>query len=958
MSTLFDPANNARKAGAAVIDEPIINPPYDEPRYFWDTINWETHEQKPPEKKEGRRPAGYFYNPKGKAGTGSLLEEEFVGLRSVNEIRRRVKEWRERGYQGVTPVTRKLLEHWNREDCEPRLFFCQREAAETMVWLTESHPADRQGLITETVEGERVPLEQAHHPFVRYCCKMATGTGKTVVMAMIIAWQALNKKHYPQDARFTDAILIVGPGLTVKERLQVLYPKHEENYYKTFNLVPSSLGSDLAHGKICILHRQAMAIRDDSNTRGVEKLGPESDSAFANRLLKRELGSAGRILVLNDEGHHCYRPRLKSPEEKEEAATEEEKKENERAAQWLNGLEKIGRAREIMYCLDFSATPFYIHGSGYPVGRPFPWIVSDFGLLDAIESGLVKIPQMPIDDNHGDGKTPPAYFHLWKWVNDQLPAEARQTATRRAKPDAVVRAAEPAIVTMIGNWKKVFEEWEAKSSPVPPCMIIVSQDTGISELIFKRFTREDFEFDHFVNKDGKEVSYLFDSKALKAVEHAEEAENAKNREVRLREILNTVGKEKHHGEQVRFVSSVAMLTEGWDANNVTQIVGLRAFTSQLLCEQVVGRALRRRNYDVNPETGMLEPEYADIYGVPFQVIPVKASKAGGGGKPPASQLVIAMKQREAEHLISFPRVEGYVTDVRDRVKCDWESVQGIRVGKSGEPTWVEVGALAGLRIGRPDSLGVTKTEIQDRVPYYQVARLQPTLYRIAGDIVANYVPAGTENAERRRRELFPQVLEIVRRYVAECIVFEEAPKEEIGLLRWQDRIRNALLPHIHPVDAEGREIILPRIERFRPQGSTKEVRFPTGRPCYATKKSHISHVVLDSPLWEKVAAQQLETCDIVQSYARNDRLGFTIPYLDHTTGEPRSHRPDFIVRLTNGLLIALEIKGYVHELDEAKKAAGLKWAKAVNNHGEFGRWVYDVCYNPDDLCRQLQDLRS
>lgn len=954
MSTLYDPAAQARDAGAAVVDDPIINPPYDEPKYYWDTVDWETKVQKIPQKVEGRRPAGYFYNRTGPKAEGSLLEEEFVALDCVNEIRDRVRAWRQRDYPGVTPATRDLLHYWSDPSREPRLFFCQREAAETVIWLTEASPTERAALFTQSVDGERIELDKAHEPFRRYCCKMATGTGKTVVMAMLIAWQTINKALYPRDTRFTNAFLVVGPGLTVAERLQVLRPSHEDNYYDKFDLIPTSLRGHLGRARVCILHRQAMVGRTDEGKRSVVKLGSESDSAFANRLLKRVLGSATRIFVINDEGHHCYRPRAKVRLDADGKPTKEEKDENERAAQWIEGLEKIGRVRTIQCCLDFSATPYYIHGSGYPVGRPFPWIVSDFGLLDAIESGLVKIPQLPVDDNHGDGKRPPAYFHLWRWVNEQLPPEDRYKPTRRGNAHQIAIKAQPAINTMIGNWKRTFDSWQKSGSSVPPCMIIVCQDTHISEEVFNIATREEFEWDHFANKPGRpQVSFLFDSKALKDVSRAEEGEKVKDMELRLREILNTVGKDGKPGEQVRFVCSVSMLTEGWDANNVTQIVGLRAFTSQLLCEQVVGRALRRRSYDVDPETGLLEPEYADIYGVPFQVIPVKASKAGKGAKPPVTTLVRALPERE--HLkITFPRVEGYVHEVRERVRCAWDELFPIEVGASGEPTITTVSAVGGIHVGLPSAIGPSKTHT--RAPYYQTVRMQATLYRVAAELVEQYIGGKDDEGTFRRAQLFPQFLAIVQRFVQEFVVFKEAPREEMALLKWQRRLVDVLSGHIYPVDDMGKEIIFPRIERSRGTGSTREVFFHTSRPCYATTKSHISHVVLDSPLWEKVATQHLETCDIVRTYARNDHLDFTIPYVDFTTGQSRNHRPDFIVVSTSDLHIALEIKGLHREVDDAKVAAGKKWAKAVNNHGGFGKWVYHICHNPDNLTGEIVAL--
>jgi type III restriction enzyme len=339
--------------------------------------------------KEGRRPAGYYLKARTRGPQTSLLEEEFVPLDMVNTIRERVKAWRQRSYPGVTPITRQLLNHWNNPHRERKLFFCQREAIETLIWLVEASAAEKQGIV--------IPKDNG---LTRYACKMATGSGKTVVMGMVIAWQVLNKLANPQDRRFSDAVLLVCPNLTIRERLQVLFPWKPGNYYERFDLVPRGMLERLRQGRFQITNWHLFQPRDDSRSTSVVQRGAESDAAFCRRVLK-ELGNKQNILVINDEAHHAYRPAPLAEEVKEQLSPEEIA-EREEATVWVSGLDRIQSVRGINFCADFSATPFYIKGSGYPEGEPFPWIVSDFGLVDAIESGIVKIPRVPVDDNTGD----------------------------------------------------------------------------------------------------------------------------------------------------------------------------------------------------------------------------------------------------------------------------------------------------------------------------------------------------------------------------------------------------------------------------------------------------------------------------------------------------------------------------------------------------------------------------
>jgi type III restriction enzyme len=911
-----------------LVDNPILNSPFEEPARYW------AYEEGQPVLKEGRRPAGYYLKPRTRGPQTSLFEEEFVPLDLVNIIRERVKAWHGRGYPGVTPITRQLLNHWNNPDRERKLFFCQREAVETLIWLIEASPAEKQGIA--------IPKDGN---LTRYACKMATGSGKTVVMGMVIAWQVLNKLANPQDRRFSDAVLLVCPNLTIRERLQVLLPWKPGNYYEKFDLVPRGMMERLQQGRFQITNWHLLQPKDDSRSKSVVQRGVESDTAFCRRVLK-ELGNKQNILVINDEAHHAYRP-APLPEELRERLSDEEIAEREEATVWVSGLDRIHAVRGINFCADFSATPFYIKGSGYPEGEPFPWIVSDFGLVDAIESGIVKIPRVPVDDN--TGALIPKYFRLWEHINQQLPASERQTARRRAKPESVLREAEGALAMLASEWKKTFEEFQRAGSPVPPVMIVVCDNTDLAKLVHEHIARGNV-LPELANGPNGEMTFRIDTKLLAEAETALEGETKTGAAERLRKVVDTIGKLEWEGEgeppgkNIRCVVSVGMLNEGWDAQNVTQILGLRAFTSQLLCEQVVGRGLRRLNYD-----DFSEPEYVDVYGVPFEVIPVKKKPLSRTEVPKVSTLVRALPERK--HLeITFPRVEGYILDVRSRIRLNLDGVPFLQIG-GDEPTEVIVKPAVGYRIGRPDQLGPGPEVVHDRNPFHREQRLQATVYEIAAELTRRLKEKREEWSARHI--LFPQVLAAVWQYLDKRVVVvdPDTPLEEIALLKYKQRIIERLTEAIEPDTEAGEPPILPIIERFRPIGSTSEVLFRTVRPCVGTTKSHISHVVLDAPQWEHSVAYQLERMPEVIAYARNDHLDFTIPY--EWQGARHEYRPDYLIRWRcedgSELKVILEVKGFETEQDRQKEIAAKRWVRAVNHHGEFGRWEFVLCKDPARL---------
>ena len=633
------------------VERPILCSPYSEPTEHWvyDTNTGEASRM------PGRRPASYWYKTKKAYNNQQMMltgfaEEEREDLPLVNNLRRDVKRWRESGYEGANEVTKELLHYWRREDRPRRLFFCQIEAAETMIYLNEIRLANRHTRFKSAVEDKDLlplqdkPADPNLPDLVRLGLKMATGSGKTVVMAMLIAWSFCNRGKLPSDERFPSAVLVVCPNLTIKERLQVLRPENENNYYSAFDLVPTRLRELLAKGKVLITNWHLFAPESEHIEGGksyqVVNKGAESPEAFAKRVLG-ELSERGSIMVLNDEAHHAWRPKLSPDVDKDEAPSKEE---IEEATVWVSGLDTINEAVEIRFCIDLSATPFYIQGSGYDEGSPFPWLVSDFGLVDAIELGIVKIPRLPVSDT--TGRPEPEYFRLWRHINDNLQPGERGTRRRKPKPEAIYREAEPALATLAGQWVERYKQVQEASNAqdkTPPVLIIICDNTDIAEIVYRNISGEDIveviedeeepEADdssenedeeeeepkprssrtkrpktktaygtgrifpeYFSNRVDFTPTIRIDSKLLAQAESDDPNTSRQEAAEQLREIVATVGKLGMPGEQVRCVVSVAMLNEGWDANNVTHILGIRAFDSQLLCEQVVGRGLRRMDY--------------------------------------------------------------------------------------------------------------------------------------------------------------------------------------------------------------------------------------------------------------------------------------------------------------------------------------------------------------------------
>ena len=804
------------------VEKPIICSPYVEPHSHW----YYDRETGIPVKEPGRRDAGYWFKTEraGSVQRSLLTEEERDDLPLVNELRDDVRRWRKAGWPSVSQVTRRLLRHWWREDRSRRLFFCQLEAVETIIYLREllargRTPRWRPKLtlqeFTQLCDGHNprpetwtakvaqppkladFPHQPGALPIARYACKMATGSGKTVVMAMIIAWAFCNRGATPGDPRFPRRVLVVCPNLTIKERLRVLCPADAGNYYEQFDLVPSALRPELAKGKVLVTNWHRLSPESEVikvGTVNVGRIGEETPEAFARNRLG-DLWDDEPLLVLNDEGHHAYRPAASD----DETLSPQEKAEREAATVWVDGLDRINAACGIDVCIDLSATPFYLQGSGYPEGSPFPWIVSDFSLVDAIECGITKIPRIPASDS--TGRPDPKYFKLWEHITRDLKAGER-LSRGRPKPEVVYRKAEDALLTLAGEWKERFDDVQA-SAPgqdrTPPVMIVVCDNTNIATHFHRMIsgeevTKEDGQdasgttgsenggvrgtgqrrtkvrtvthygtglngFPELWNKDTAAVTLRIDSKLLEAAESGDPAATRKEAAEELRKIVSTIGRPGEPGAHIRCVVSVNMLSEGWDANNVTHILGLRAFHSQLLCEQVVGRGLRRMDYTPDPETGLLTAEYVDIFGVPFSLIPFKSREPGK--KTPTDERpkheVMAVPARKAFE-IRFPVVEGYVASLeRNRVVCDIDSTEPTSIDPFDTPTAAFVRPQVSYQIGHPSAYGGFGFDVVDRQKYYDSVHPQTITFEIAREVVRRLTAADSNGGGRASRgALFPR----------------------------------------------------------------------------------------------------------------------------------------------------------------------------------------------------------
>jgi type III restriction enzyme len=935
--------------GMAAPTSLIINSPFDEPRQHWAenpdrTLRIETT----------RRPAGYEI-----IDTRENTRRQ-VPIPLIDDIRKRVSDWRQDQYPGATSVTQELLAHWwDTERVTGRqypFYYCQLEAIESLIWYTEAQPEYRQGI---NVPGDGGGFE-------RLCNKMATGTGKTTVMAMIITWQVLNALTYPKSPRkYSSAVFVVAPGLTVKDRLRVLLPGDEGNYYDAFQLCPSeALRQKLNRADILIDNWHTLMPLKDRD-RSIVRKGAEGDEAFTRRVLGK-LASHKDIIVFNDEAHHAYRTPADVKISKAEA--DALGLDLEEATRWVEGLDRIHKTRRITRCYDLSATPFAPTGRTNTEAGLFTWVLSDFGLNDAIEAGLVKTPRVVVrDDALPNAQTlRPKLYHLYR-----EPEVAEDLNRRGAEPHEPLPALVQQAYTLLGaDWRATAQEWQAAGHPSPPVILTVCNRTETAARVEHYFSTGKA---HWPELHQPNRTLRVDSKVLEKAELGEAATSDKDYELRLREIVaaaaipdarkeplldmkkeellralvDTVGKRGQPAQDLQNVISVAMLSEGWDAKNVTHIMGLRAFTSQLLCEQVIGRGLRRVSYDTD-ENGRYLPEFVNVFGVPLSI----ALQAGVGGvappPPKASTQIESLSTRNVFE-IKWPNILRVDQVVRPQLVVDWSKVKPLII----DPSTIALHADIAPALGGAADWSQIKSIDLEKLP--EEFRLQRLVFKAAQRAFEGLA----QQFKGQREYLLFQLVRLVQQFLA-------SDKIQIPSLFHQEPLRKRILfsLHIDQITQHLMQYVLeqstarlePIFDGEKPIGSTRDMRtWYTTRVTEPTVHSQISHIVVDSG-WEKYAANIAESHPKVAAWAKNDHLGFSILYL--WNGSKRKYIPDFFVRYTSGRTLILEIKGQDSLQDQAKRKALDQWIEAVNAHGGFGTWVADVVANEAAGMRDALDRHA
>ena len=977
-------------------EKPILNSPYENPAQHWEldaegqptqriiesrrSAEFITPIPKPRKRKDSKEQQQFVFDEgKGLSKEGQQYDPTSI----INELRSHVDRWRRLPNPSdwqVTPETARLLHHWrDHHFSNIRPFFCQIEAVETVIWLSEVAP--KMGKTGKTFIEHLANANNDSSPdLTRLALKLATGAGKTTIMAMLIAWQTINAVRRPGSKKFTRGFLAVTPGLTIRDRLRVLQPNDPDSYYESRELVPTDMVADLERAKIVITNYHAFKLRERIDLsksgrsllqgRGEALNTLETEGQMLQRVMPGLMGIKN-IMVMNDEAHHCYREKLGEDDKGDLKGDEKKESErnNEAARLWISGLEAVNRKLGITRVIDLSATPFFLQGSGYAEGTLFPWTMSDFSLMDAIECGIVKLPRVPVADNIPGGEMP-KYRNLWQHIRSRMPKKGRGKA-KTLDPLSLPVELQTALEALYGHYKKTYDLWKEAGINVPPCFILVCNNTSTSKLAYdyiSGFHRENedgsttFEngrlelfrnFDEHGNQFARPHTLLIDSEQLESGDALDknfrkmaadeidrfrreiiartgdrrQAENITDQDL-LREVMNTVGKEGRLGDSIRCVVSVSMLSEGWDANTVTHVLGVRAFGTQLLCEQVTGRALRRQSYDLNEE-GLFNVEYADVLGIPFDFTakPVVVTP-----QPPRPTIQVQAVSPDRDHLeIRFPRVQGYRVELpEERLTADFNDDSVLELTPD----------LVGPSVTR--NAGIIGEDVNLNLEHLQDMRRSTLLFHVTKRLLYS---KWRDPDEEPKLHLFGQLKRITKQWLDNCMVCKggtypaQLMYQELADMACE-RITAGIMRSL-----VGERPIKAVLDPYNPSGSTIHVNFntsKTNRWKTDARRCHINWIILDSD-WEAEFCRVAETHTRVKAYVKNHNLGLEVPY--RYGSSMRTYLPDFIVLVDDGredpLQLIVEIKGYRREDAKEKKATmETYWVPGVNNCKQYGRWAF------------------
>ena len=594
--------------------------------------------------------------------------------------------------------------------------------------------------------------------------------------------------------------------------------------------------------------------------------------------------------------------------------------------------------------------------------------MSDFSLMDAIECGIVKLPRVPVSDNIANAEVP-IFRELWKHIGKQMPKKGARAAGQ-LNPQQLPAKLITALDALYGHYEKTFDLWQQAGVGIPPCFIVVCNNTASSKLVYEYISGYERtlasgekitinghyplfrNYDEHSSRRARPHTLLIDSEQLESGEALSadfkeaaaseievfrdavrqrtgnlQAADKLTDEDLLREVMNTVGKDGQLGAGIRCVVSVSMLTEGWDANNVTHVLGVRAFGTQLLCEQVIGRALRRQSYVL--EDGLFKPEYADVLGIPFDFT---AKPTPAPPQTPRETIhVRALPEREALE-IEFPRVEGY------RVELPQERLQAAFTPESKLILTPEL-------VGPTETLssGIIGEAVNLNLKHLAGVRKTTVAYHLTQRLLNKW----QEENQPPPLHLFGQLKKITDQWLDQYLICQGGTyPAHLLYVQFADdavnRIMNAVTRY-HTTDQPMRAVLDP----YNPTGSTRFVNFTTSKQKRwqtDSRKCHVNWAILDSD-WEKEFCRIVEQHPRVVSYVKNQSMGFEVPYLSGSI--VRRYIPDFIVLVDDGhgpddlLHLIVEIKGQQDgNTDDKKATMETYWVPGVNNLKTYGRWDF------------------